>query len=570
MLKENSFIMKKYRSLFWASILGWIVALLGGMADSVIAGLFLDSNAVAAVGLISPISSIIYFVSVLISIGSAIMYSTALGAFQKERSEKIAGMGLFVSIVTGAVLCVLIAVFRKQVLEFYGCTGFLYEDANQYYLPFIFHTAIAPTIWFVYNLISYDGDETIILISDIVMAFGNVLISFILVQTIGIVGLSLGTTLSETLGFAVLLFHFKKKTNSIRFKWHFRFKDLIDMVKLSSASSLTSLYVGVVDIVFNKFIIERYGENFLPAYTVVNVVLNVAAVLVCASNAGMVFVSVAYGENNINALKRVMKIVDRDSILVGIVFSVGLFLIAPAWPGIFAITDPVVAAAAVFAGRFVPLTYIAAALVYEYLNYYPLINRPFAGNLLGLNYMLIGPIVLSIPAGILWGFNGMTIGFALTPVFAILVVLLYYVVTKQTKTAPILVEPNDEKEAHYDIMLEDESIIELRDRVEEFLKGNGVPSKKIIEVLLILEDSLVHTKTKNKKQVLCECDVLVNDKHVRIITKDNGVVFDLLKEADDSIDLRCYVLARMMGSASEKSYTTTISFNRNTFLWELT
>ena len=48
MLKESTFIRKKFNKLFICAILGWLVTMLGGMADSVIAGIFLDSDAVAA------------------------------------------------------------------------------------------------------------------------------------------------------------------------------------------------------------------------------------------------------------------------------------------------------------------------------------------------------------------------------------------------------------------------------------------------------------------------------------------------------------------------------------------
>jgi len=106
------------------------------------------------------------------------------------------------------------------------------------------------------------------------------------------------------------------------------------------------------------------------------------------------------------------------------------------------------------------------------------------------------------------------------------------------------------------------------DCIANFLKEQNVSKKLIHEICLIVEDTLVYIKNKNEKKVICECIVLVNNKHVRLITKDNGVIFDITKEADNSIDLRCYVIARMMESASESTNTTTISFNRNTYVWE--
>jgi len=569
MLKENTFMLKKYRRLFVAAILGWLVELLGGMADSVLAGLYLDAEAVAAVELVSPLTTLLYCISILVGLGCAMMYSNALGAFKKETSEKLAGMGLLTSLVLGLILGAAVWIFKDPILNFYGCTGMLREYANQYYIPNIVLAFFSPVFWFIYYMVTYDGDETIVLSTDTFIAVANLAISCAVVNTQGIFGLSIGTAAAELLGGGILLIHFAKKTNSIKFKPYFNFKDLGEMLVHSSSMATTTCFLAVVDIIFNKFIINQFGEEFLPAYTVVNSALNGAAILFCVINAASPFVSIAYGEDNIFALRRYMKIVNRDSVITAAVFSIILVVIAPLWAEVYAITDPAVVQASLYAGRVVPLTYIAVAFVYTYISYYPLIDKPLAGNLLSFTYMLAGPIVLAIPAGIFWGYNGMSFGFALTPIFAIVVEIIYFAITKQLKKAPILLDNNKEVEAHYEIRLEEANIIALRDKVEEFLKSQNIVQTKIVEILMVLEDTLVYIKNKNgnKKKLLCECVVLVGDEYIRMITKDNGVIFDMIKEADDNLDLRCYVVARMMEEASEKSNTTTISFNRNTYIW---
>ena len=63
--------------------------------------------------------------------------------------------------------------------------------------------------------------------------------------------------------------------------------------------------------------------------------------------------------------------------------------------------------------------------------------------------------------------------------------------------------------------------------------------------------------------------MLVSDSRIRLITKDNGVIFDLVQEADNSHDLQSYVLARMQANAKEATYSVTTSFNRNVCVWEV-
>jgi len=182
---------------------------------------------------------------------------------------------------------------------------------------------------------------------------------------------------------------------------------------------------------------------------------------------------------------------------------------------------------------------------------------------------MVFPLLLSIPLGKIGGFSGMCIGFMLTPIVCMLALVLYFIITKQIKNAPFLLPAMEEEELLLDIKLTPENIVEARDKAGEFLKAHNVSSSKIMDIQMIYEDTLMKVIEKNKRKTYCECTILVNDDHVRMITKDNGRIFDITQEADDSTDLSCYVMARMMETASEKSNTTTASFNRNTFQWNL-
>jgi len=567
MLKPGTFTNRKYLKLFIAGILGWIVSLLGGMADSIIAGLYLDAEAVSAVSLISPIEEVYYFVSLLISVGCAIHYSKTQGAFQYEQAQKIAGMGFFLSILLGVVMCAALLIGRDAILRFYGVEGAIYSYAETYFVPIIFLAGLYPILWTVYNLVLYDGDEKVILLTDILMAVSNTVISLVLVQSMGIAGLGYGTLISNVIGLLCLVVHFLKKSNSIHFKMYFAWKDLLDTLKASSATSLTTLYIGVIDIVFNKVVIEKFSADYLTAYAVINVVMNFACVLACAIGAGVIFVSVAYGENNPYALKRVMKHTHKYTLGTGIAMTVLMEFLAPYWPALYAIEDPAIFSVAVFAGRIIPIFFLAAGFVYTYLGYYPAVDRVVEGNLLILSYMLIGPIVIAAPLCSV-SFNAMSVGFAVTPVFAILVTLIYLLVTKQLKNAPYLVSASDETEAHYDLRLEPESIVAVRDRIGAFLGENHVEGNLINKIEMVFEDSMVFIMNRNRKKVICECTILLNDQHIRLITKDNGVIFDLVQEADNSVNLQAYILARMMTSSREATNTVTTSFNRNICIWE--
>ncbi len=58
------------------------------MSDSLIAGFFIGSDAVAGITLVTPLYSVAAFFSMVISLAVPILYSSKMGMFQKRRLTK--------------------------------------------------------------------------------------------------------------------------------------------------------------------------------------------------------------------------------------------------------------------------------------------------------------------------------------------------------------------------------------------------------------------------------------------------------------------------------------------------
>ena len=72
------------------------------------------------------------------------------------------------------------------------------------------------------------------------------------------------------------------------------------------------------------------------------------------------------------------------------------------------------------------------------------------------------------------------------------------------------------------------------------------------------------------KKICSECTVMVNEnKHmINLITRDNGVIFDITDSDNDVLSLNSFVLASLMEHHDNKNNLTTTSFNRNSFTFE--
>ena len=86
-IKKNSFITKKYKALLFANLLGWVVTLVGSLSDSILAGILISEEAVCAVELVSPLFNILMFFAVLLALGVSTLFSTYMGAFEKDKAK---------------------------------------------------------------------------------------------------------------------------------------------------------------------------------------------------------------------------------------------------------------------------------------------------------------------------------------------------------------------------------------------------------------------------------------------------------------------------------------------------
>jgi len=67
---------------------------------------------------------------------------------------------------------------------------------------------------------------------------------------------------------------------------------------------------------------------------------------------------------------------------------------------------------------------------------------------------------------------------------------------------------------------------------------------------------------------MSECALLFGENHVRIIVRDDGVIFNFVDENNVVESLNTHVLNSLLEKTKEKNYILTTSFNRNGFIFE--
>ena len=99
-------------------------------------------------------------------------------------------------------------------------------------------------------------------------------------------------------------------------------------------------------------------------------------------------------------------------------------------------------------------------------------------------------------------------------------------------------------------------------------RENGIDRKIVSKVKLLIEDlyMLIYEKNGAENAVYAECTVIIRDTGVQLITKDDGVLFDLSSEDVVAGSIIEFMVSGYMEKLNDnKKYLTTMSYNRNTF-----
>lgn len=565
----NGFINKKYNKMYFAQLFSWTIALVGELADSILGGIFISEDAVSATGLVQPLFSLVMFLAYILAIGCSTKFSNYIGAFDKEKAYKSAGIGLMLAVISGAAVAVMMYFGEDLYFRFYAAGAAVEALAREYYEYTILLAFAFPIYYTLYYLVVADGDETWMLYSDIAVAFLNAVFSLVLVQVWGVKGLALGSVLALVIGAGFLLPHYLSKRNAVHFSFKLEPKLIKEIFVSGSSMSLTTLYIGVVDIVMNKFIIDNFGDEYLAAYAVVNLILNLAQISMCATDAASPFIAVSYGEKNNIGLRDMLARCTKRTFLTTVGMTVVFLAIAPNIPDVYGITTPEISEVSIYLTRVLALSFVVTGVVYEWTSYLPMVGQPFLGNLVGFVYMLAAPLTIPVAFAWGWGFKGMIWGFFLTP-FAAFAVAAMFIFAKFGKGGfPYAIVPNDNVVFMHEFAVNESENSLLRSTLREEMASAGLPSSLINKVELVLEETLMIIEEKNKgmkKQHLGDCTVIIDKNTVQLITRDNGMLFDITQEVELNSSIRHYVAARFINT-SESTYLTTISFNRNSYVW---
>ena len=558
---------RKFRSLLLVSCFSLGMGGLAELVDSAIAGHVLGDSALGAIGLFWPVVELIYFVAVGLGGGSSVLYSSASGSNDPEEMSKVFSNGLFSSLVLGLLMGTVLYFLRDAVIAFFGADAATSAQAAAYWNGYLGNVALYPLYSYLSTMVTSDGDERTATVAFAVSFVADTALSFVLCQSLGIIGCAYGTVAGTVVGLVVLFGHFFRKANSYRFCRFFSPVKAWKAFWVDLSESVNSLLAVAVYTFIGWCMTAWSGPGSLPVLTVVVSTHGLMLFLYGVGSALRPVVSIYHVEGDVPAIRRVTRDAARVSVLLGA--ALGAVLVAcprfPSW--LVGLDDPALIEEANVAVRWIGASFPFYSLVILLVSYYVFIDRRRLSMTLVVLLEAVFPIAGGLTGYSLGGLQGFWIGYSLAPALTLLAAMLPAVLRRRERPPFYLMPDSDSGFYDFSLIAEPKAICEVSDAVRQRLLKMGESAKIGIRAAMLVEESLMAVNEVNgTRRCRCEVSLEVYDGYIRIIMRDDGTVFTLSHDTPGVESVRSVVLGSTLKSLDSRFGYAALGLNRNVFV----
>jgi len=391
------------------TIIGMLVSSLYNMADTYFVS-SLGTSAIAGVGVVFSLMSIIQAVGFFFGHGAGNLISRSLGAKQTEIAEKMAATSFFTAFSIGLVIAIFGSIFIKPLALLLGSTVTILPYAVDYLRFILLGAPFMVSSFMMNNLLRYQGSALFGMMGMTTGAVLNIILDpiFIFVLKLGVQGASLATMLSQCVSFSILYFFACRKKGNIRIEFR-NFspskKYYHEMVRGGTPSLLRQSMQSLTTLLMNHAA-GMYGDAVIASISITQrVFMFLASATLGFGQAFQPVCGFNFGAKRYDRVKKAFWFCFRVSAVMLIILAAVCFIFAPKIIALFRHDDAEVLKVGTFMMR-------AQSL-----------SMPFVGWIL-LTSFLLQTIGKALPASILafarQGLFFIPLLFTIVPIFGVL------------------------------------------------------------------------------------------------------------------------------------------------------
>ena len=553
-----SFIRRKFNAMLGVATVTMSVNYIVMLSGSVVVGCAVGPDGLAGVNVCTPAFGIASFVASLISVGSGLVFSRAMGAFDDRRAG-----GIFTQSVTLAAACGL-GVFAAMTLggtaflDFMGVTGEVRRQAADCWRWQSVAMGLTPLVLLMEAMVYADGDGLVAALAGVCHVSGSIGFSLLFTWLTGSAGGSAaGTALTMAVVLAVSSLHFLRRNNHLRFVRCWSKADVLQTIASSLPDATIYLCWGVLVMAVNKIVVVNFGEGLLAVVALAASVVEFSIVFDGVGEALIPLGGMYQGEGNVPALRSLARhsalVATAEGTLCGVIF----FALAPVLAPLYGISaSSGLLAAAVEAIRILAFAMpFMGFLMMANTHYLVIRHAKFAVSITVLKDFLFPCLfVILLQQSVRGVWFGFVLGYVLAAAYPFVFVRLRY----GRRFFPWLLPADDGRILNFAVRLTQEGLAVARDRIGGYLAGHGVGDRMARRVVQTVEGTALATIGRNPAgKTIAEYAVFIGKgESVRLVTRDTGVAFDVTAH-----------LSRQ-GSRETGRYLNTLNSNRAEFVFQ--
>lgn len=325
-------------------------------------------DALAALGIVLPITLMMQAFSSLIGLGGAPRAGIKLGEGDEKEASRIFNTSALLLLFLGVLLGLFTYLFAEPIVRLFGCPESALPHAVAYLKIYAAGTGFSMLGSGLNPFILTQGYSFYAMGSVLIGALLNILADplFIFTLGMGVSGSALATVLSQGASFVfVLLFFFRKRS-----RFHFRAEEMRPtpartkhILSLGITPFVMTLTECAIQIVFNINLNLATGgdKNYTAALTIMLSALQLISLPLNGLGNGMQpFVSYNYGKGNAERLKKGI----FDVTVIAFIFAVSIWSVSLAMPRVYAVIFSADEAVAEIVGRYCPFFLMGSVMFF--------------------------------------------------------------------------------------------------------------------------------------------------------------------------------------------------------------
>lgn len=397
-----------FRAMFIPTLVGMIFNSVLNLCDGMFVGHGVGSDALAAINIVAPLFLVCTGLGLMFGVGASVVGGIRLSE-GNEKAARIIMTQAFIAggIIFGAVILVSF-LWTKPLLYMLGCSPALETPATDYLLWLL------PGLMFFYAqclgmmLIRLDGSPRYAMAVQVVCAVLNIFLDWLMVfpLNMGIKGASIATSISCTVGGAMVLAYFIFFSDKLKFyrlktstkSLMLSLRNVGYMARVGFATFIAEVSMGVMMVTGNFMYMDYLGEAGVAAFSIGCYLFPVMfSISNAVAQSAQPIISYNYGAGDTQRVRRTLVVSLKTAVACGAVISLGMWLCAPYIAQIFLSPGNTAYDLAVVGLPWLGVCAVFFALNVTLIGYYQ--SREQAVR--SIIYMLLRGIIFVVPGFIL-------------------------------------------------------------------------------------------------------------------------------------------------------------------------